>query len=157
MKEHAVLWWKCVSWLDLFHAWLAAVLKSCGIVYNAESATMKSAVFSRVQCEIKILFSSTKVGLRGVLPLGAATGTRNFAAVHSTLLWSLPSAHWQRAVAEAAIQNGCSWSSASCWRLCWVTFRMISALLYVVVCAGCVHNFFFFLSFCFIVICISRL
>lgn len=45
--------------------------KSCGIVYNAESATMKSAVFSRVQCELKILFSSTKVGLRGVLPLGA--------------------------------------------------------------------------------------
>lgn len=75
-----------MSWLVLFHAWLAAVLKSCGIVYNAESATMKSAVFSRVQCELKILFSSTKVGLRGVLPLGAATGTRNFAAVHSTLL-----------------------------------------------------------------------
>lgn len=110
---------------------------------------MKSAVFCRVQCELKILFSSTKVGLRGVLPLGAATGTRNFAAVHSTLLWSLPSAHWQRAVAEAAILNGCSWSSASCWRLCWVTFRMISALLYVVVCAGCVHNFFLFSFFLF--------
>lgn len=34
---------------------------------------MKSAVFSHVQCELKIQFSSTKVGLRGVLPLGAAT------------------------------------------------------------------------------------